>query len=104
MKLKRSLLVVLALVVGFAMVGCGGEKPEATADGDGDGEADGAVVEFVNVRCPIMGSPIDAANVPASLVREHKGRKVALCCAGCPEAWDALSDEEKDAKLAAVTE
>ena len=102
MTMKHTLLIVLALAVGLAMVGCDGEKPAATADGDGADDA--AVAEFVNVRCPIMGSPIDAANVPASLQREHKGQAVALCCAGCPEAWDALSDEEKDAKLAAVAE
>ena len=100
MTMKHILLIVLALAVGLAMVGCDGDKPEATADG----EAEAAVVEFVNARCPIMGTPIDAANVPASLVREHKGEKVALCCGGCPEAWDALSDEEKDAKLADVAE
>jgi hypothetical protein len=50
----------------------------------------------------MMGSKIDAANVPANLVREHRGRKVAFCCAGCPGAWDKLTDAEKDAKLGAV--
>jgi hypothetical protein len=54
---------------------------------------------FVNTRCPIMGSPIDPAKVPANLTREFKGQKVAFCCSGCPAAWDKLTDQEKEAKL-----
>lgn len=54
---------------------------------------------FANVTCPIMGSKIDPAKVPASLVREYKGKKIAFCCGGCPAQWDKLSDAEKDAKL-----
>ena len=59
--------------------------------------------QFVNARCPIMGTPIDPAKVPEELTRMHKGQKVAFCCPGCPLAWDKLSDAEKDAKLAEVT-
>ena len=55
--------------------------------------------KFVNSRCPIMGTAIDAAKVPESLIREYKGGKVAFCCGGCPAAWDKLSDAEKEAKL-----
>ena len=58
--------------------------------------------QFVNARCPIMGSPINPANVSARLTREHNGAKVAFCCGGCPAAWDKLSVEQKDAKLAKV--
>ena len=58
--------------------------------------------EFVNNRCPIMGSPINPENVSATLMREYKGQKVAFCCGGCPEAWDKLSEAEKEAKLAKV--
>ena len=39
---------------------------------------------FANTVCPIMGSKIDPANVPANLIREFKGQKVAFCCGGCP--------------------
>jgi hypothetical protein len=49
-----------------------------------------------------MGNPIDAESVPAELTREWKGVKVGFCCAGCPPAWDKLSDQEKLAKLAAA--
>jgi membrane fusion protein, copper/silver efflux system len=54
---------------------------------------------FINPRCPIMNTPIDAANVPDTLIREYKGHKVAFCCPGCPDQWDKLSDAEKDRRL-----
>lgn len=57
---------------------------------------------FANVRCPIMNTALDLDKVPAELTRTWKGEKVAFCCAGCPAAWDKLSDAEKDAKLNAV--
>ena len=59
---------------------------------------------FVNVRCPMKLKDIDLSKVPANLVREYKGKKIAFCCNGCPEAWDKLSDTEKDAKLKAAVD
>ncbi len=58
--------------------------------------------KFLNTKCPIMGSPIDEAKVPARLTREHNGGKVAFCCGACPGAWDKLSDDQKAAKLLQV--
>lgn len=55
-----------------------------------------------NLRCPIMGSPINLEMVGESLTRDYNGRKVAFCCAGCPSAWDKLSDAEKQAKVPGV--
>ena len=55
--------------------------------------------EIVNARCPIMGTPLHPTKVPANLIRTYKGRKVGFCCAGCPAAWDKLTDKEKAAKL-----
>ena len=59
--------------------------------------------KFANVRCPIMGTPINPDKVPVNLTREYKGQKVAFCCGGCPPAWDKLSDAEKDVKLKAAS-
>ncbi len=59
---------------------------------------------FVNLRCPIMGTPIVPGNVTPDLTREYKGQKVAFCCSMCPPAWDKLTDAEKDAKLKAASE
>lgn len=56
--------------------------------------------QFTNSRCPIMGSPIQRDKVDAGLTRDFKGQKVAFCCAGCPVAWDKLTDGQKEAKLA----
>ena len=61
-----------------------------------------AAAEFANVKCPIMGTDIKPGTVKSSLVREFKDQKVAFCCGACPTAWDKLSDEEKQTKLAAA--
>jgi hypothetical protein len=58
--------------------------------------------KFANVRCPIMGSPINPDKVAKNLIRDYKGQKVAFCCGGCPATWDKLTNTEKEAKLAKV--
>jgi ribosomal protein S20 len=58
---------------------------------------------IVNNRCPIMGNKIDPEEVPAKLYRRFNGKGVGFCCAGCPSAWDKLSDEKKAEKLADAT-
>jgi len=62
-------------------------------------KASAAKPAVVNTTCPLMGSRIDPAKVPANLYRQYKGKGVGFCCGGCPLAWDKLSDAEKDAKL-----
>lgn len=55
-----------------------------------------AKLQYANsLRCPIMGSPIDISKVDESLTRNYKGRKIAFCCAGCPSAWDKLTEDQK---------
>jgi hypothetical protein len=58
--------------------------------------------KFANVRCPIMGAPINPDKVVKNLTRDYKDKKIAFCCAGCPATWDKLTDAEKDGKLAKV--
>ena len=58
--------------------------------------------DLANSRCPIMGSPIKPESVTANLTRDYKGQQIGFCCAGCPAAWDKLTDAEKQAKLNAV--
>ncbi len=95
MKTKQILaLTVLVLAVCSLAILGGCKKEEPTAAGGGD-------ITYANTKCPIMGSVIDPAKVTAALVKDFKGEKVALCCPGCPDKWDALSDEEKATKLAA---
>lgn len=90
-------VAALGLLSAVVLVGCKEEKPAAPAAG---APAAGMVSPFANVRCPIMGSPIDPATVPDSLVREFQGKKVAFCCGACPPAWDKLTDAEKAEHLA----
>lgn len=58
--------------------------------------------KVVNTICPIMENKIDPNKVPDNLTREYEGKKIGFCCAGCPAAWDKLSDAEKKAKLDAA--
>jgi len=55
--------------------------------------------KIVNDLCPIMGTKLDHSKVPASLTRTYNGKKIGFCCAGCPSAWDNLSDQQKQEKL-----
>ena len=58
---------------------------------------------FVNAKCPIMpGSRLNPKKVTAALTRKFKGKTVGFCCAGCPGAWDRLSDAGKESKLQKV--
>ncbi len=122
MKVK-GLLVLLAVVgVGlFMFAGCSKDEPAAASSADNDAghaeshddhaghdhDAEGAhaahaeTAQFANAKCPIMGSVINPEKVTADLIKEFKGQKVAFCCAGCPDKWDALSDEDKATKLLA---
>jgi len=59
-------------------------------------------VKTVNAVCPMMGGKFNPNKVASKLVREHNGRKVGFCCAGCPEKWDKLSAAKKGQKLAAA--
>ncbi len=115
-----SLLAVSLGVLSMLAVGCKEKKEETSTTGpdtsqpevedvvvdvvdDGVAAAVAAAAaagEFVNTFCPIMNNPIDQTNVPADLTRMHRGEKVGLCCLMCGPTWDALTDEQKDVKLA----
>ena len=75
---------------------------ELPSDRGDDAKIPASTTAFANVRCPMMGTKIDPGSVPEKLTRKWKGQKVAFCCAGCPVAWDKLSDTDKDANLAKV--
>jgi hypothetical protein len=92
-----ALLTATALLVS-GLTGCQEEESAETTDRP-DASAETA---YVNNYCPIMQQNKISGNVPDSLVTEFKGQKVAFCCAGCPAAWEELSEQEKIAKLQAV--
>ena len=96
--LMSVLTAALTLVVGAAILsplGCSRDQGTPAA-------AQATTTKVVNAKCPIRGEAIDPAKVPEDLVRTYKGQKVGFCCAGCPEAWDKLTDAQKDAKLQAA--
>ncbi len=90
--LPAAILLACVLVVG--LTACS-EKPSTPTQA-------AETAACVNGTCPMMGNPIDPAKVPVSLTRDFGGQKIGFCCAGCPDSWDKLTDEEKTAKLAAA--
>ena len=82
---------LLGAVLGtLLLVGCDQSapaKPPATSQ---------PVVPTVNRKCPIMPEH----DVGADARVEFEGKMVGFCCAECIPPWNALSDEEKRAKLA----
>lgn len=86
----------LAFTVAW-LSGCDKSQPAGSTHGETTAEK-----KIANVKCPMMGTKLDPAKVPASLTREFEGKKVGFCCPGCPEGWDKLSAEQKRQKLTAV--
>jgi hypothetical protein len=95
--LTLALLTFVGVMV-LSGAGCQGGGTSATPSGPA-----ASAIKVVNTRCPMKGLPVDPVTVPDSRTREYKGRRIGFCCTGCPEAWDKLTDAERDAKLAAVT-
>jgi hypothetical protein len=91
-------LLIFAAVMILSSLGCQGGGASATPSTGPPASA----IKVVNTRGPIQDKPIDPVKVPDSLTRQYKGRRIGFCSAGCPQAWDKLSDAQKDAKLAAM--
>lgn len=94
MSFNKSILI-LPLVLLAISAGC--TKPE-TADSKTNTEASNATLTSVNTHCPMMGEEIDP-----EVTVQWQGKTVAFCCAECIPDWNALSDEEKQAKLDAAS-
>jgi hypothetical protein len=110
MKKTRWIFALSAIILTIGLLGCGSDDPANTTNAQNHEGHDHAMHnhaevnagEYVNAKCPIMGSKINTENVNSALTREFNGQKVAFCCAGCPETWDTLSEEEKKQKLEQV--
>ncbi|HBN77129.1 MAG TPA: hypothetical protein DD473_15200 [Planctomycetaceae bacterium] len=103
---------ILLMILSTAVIGCTqadtpAAKPPAEdstmgehdhADHDHGMEMSG--VKTANEYCPIMGGKVTAEGGTT----EWNGKTIGFCCDGCDEKWEALSDEEKAAKLAAAQE
>lgn len=99
---------VAAAVVSLCMItGCKSESksvnsPSAAAERAGSTPATKkpGVPIASNTLCPIMVDHPVRKNLDQSLTRQYKGQLIGFCCSDCPEAWDALSGQEKDQALA----
>ncbi|MCC9602506.1 hypothetical protein LOC67_18295 [Stieleria sp. JC731] len=89
--LKFSLMMALAA----AFVGCKQSTPEPTAVDDAP---DVTMVSTDNEYCPMMGGKVSADGGTV----EWNGKTIGFCCDGCDEKWEALTEEEKEAKFAAA--
>lgn len=74
------------------------ESMKADTSGADAGETTESAVVMVNTMCPIMGKPVKDGGG----ITEFNGKTVGFCCPGCIDKFDALTDEEKTAKLAAA--
>lgn len=86
--------LVLALAVGCAQYSAPvntSENAESTSAGEST-----SATKPVNANCPIMGHPVADDGGSSS----WNGKVIGYCCEGCKPKFEALSDEEKTAKLA----
>jgi len=94
MKMTRIALSVAALTI--ALAGCNSSEKTTSAS---TAETKTVNTKAVNARCPIAGEELGGA--PAKTVAYHN-QTVGFCCANCANKWAALTDAQKDSKLAAA--
>ncbi len=99
-----ALASAVAVLGVLALGGCKSETtPAGTSGGATSSAAAGAAkpgaIVAANKICPIMLEHPVRKNLEERLTRQYKGKLIGFCCSDCPDAWDALSDEEKDKAL-----
>jgi hypothetical protein len=89
-----ALLTVLALAVGCSQ----STAPTDSAQPSASETADASAAVTDNRNCPIMGHAVSAAGDTTT----WNDKTIGFCCDGCKPKFEALSDDEKAAKLAAA--
>lgn len=84
------------LLFGAAVIGCN-KTAETTAAPEIADPVEATSVSFANTKCPIMGG-----KPKAELTAKYGTETIGFCCDGCPQKWDALSDDQKAEKLTAL--
>lgn len=98
MKTSRFVLV-LAAVAAAGLAGCqNNQKTEPAASSDGDANVRMVSSNYVNTKCPMMGSPISGERTTVA----YNGQRVGFCCPGCAGKWESLTDAQKAEKFAAA--
>lgn len=85
--------LALGSLAGGCCATCNDDHDEATCK-EPKGE-----VTTVNRMCAVEHD--DPVN-PAVEAAMYKGQKVGFCCKGCVPKWNAMTDAQKDASLAAA--
>lgn len=86
-----SLIAVLLTAV---LAGCSQQTTDSNGDKSGPASS---TITLTNAVCPMEGGKAsDAVTV------EWNGKTIGFCCPECIPAWNELSDEEKEAQLAAA--
>lgn len=80
--MKRSLKTLAATTL--LLLGACHSSPQGTA-------------MTLNSKCPVSGKAVDSS-IPTA---DFNGGKVGFCCPKCVTGWNAMSDADKQAKLAA---
>ena len=88
--------LVFVAVLTLAVVGCNSDT--GSPSGAKPSKTDTSSAKVANELCPIMLNEVEADGGTV----EYKGKTIGFCCSGCDEKWAALSDSEKEEKLAAA--
>lgn len=86
--MKHLLLAALACAA-LALAAC------KSTEGD---SMDSAGMQTANTMCPMMPDH----EVDPEVTTTYEGQTVGFCCSDCVPKWNALSDEQKEARLNAV--
>lgn len=96
--MRRLMPIAATIVAAMALAACNCGSNEKGENEAMCKEVNPGAVTSVNHYCVINSS--DPVN--PKLNKEYKGQQVGFCCKGCYKKWDAMSDAEKDAALAAA--
>lgn len=86
----------LTLTVGCAQYSAPVETSDSLTSTPATGAQNSEASKMANRNCPIMGHSVASDGGTSS----WNGKTIGYCCEGCKPKFDALSDEEKVAKLA----
>lgn len=96
--LLRLSVLSTGLALGALAGGCK-SSDSAMADDEATCKEPKGEVTSVNKMCAVEHD--DPVN-PAVEAAAYKGQKVGFCCKGCVPKWNAMTDAQKDASLAAA--
>ncbi|MBL8762980.1 MAG: hypothetical protein JNM07_01770 [Phycisphaerae bacterium] len=60
-------------------------------------------VDVANAHCPISPDrAVLAWRVPRENARPYRGVWIGLCCDGCPDTWDSMSEDDRRTAWASI--